>query len=181
MMTISEYARLYLENYYVLDETRNELRGFLEDIAKQSLSAIDAYIKDKKHPLIEFKSYLQKDGGHIEVYYHGAKPLDHLEHLDAWRFSIYYYDAMRTTELTEPTRCRIHGVTPQNRSKQISELRRVAKILDLPDPYTVTEIDLVDRPTDDVIRKIVSEYTSRYDVFIRLIEYLLNESESLPA
>ena len=164
--------------FYVLDETRNELKGYLEDIARQSLSAIDAYIKDKNHPFIDFKTYLQKDGSHIQVYYNGAKPLDHLEHLDAWRFSINYYDAMRTTELTGPTKCRIHSATPQNRSKQKSELRRISKMLDLPDLYMVTEIDLLDSPMADVIKKIVKEYTNRYDVFIRLIEYLIKENES---
>lgn len=177
-MALSESALMYLKNYFVLDETRNEVKTFLEEIAKRSVYSIEEYIKEKNHPLIEFKIYLQKDGSHIQVFYYGSKPLERLEHLDAWKFSIYYYDVMKTTDLSSSTKVKIHGVAPQNKSKQITELKRMSKHLGLPDPYSVTEIDLLDCPLDDVIIKIVNEFTDRYNNFITIIESLIEENKT---
>ena len=64
MMNISESERLYLKNYYLLEETLKETNRFLYDLATRFSSIIEEYNNHQTHSYVNFKTNLQKGGGY---------------------------------------------------------------------------------------------------------------------
>ena len=176
-MRITESSRLYLNNYYILEEARHEAHRFLEDIAIRFSEIVEEHINRQNSELIQFKKYVQKDGGHVQFYNNTTKPVAPLEQYGEWKYTLEYFDAMRASDLSSSTKCIVYASTPQNKNRQMIELQRMANMLKMPNPYEKTEIELVDKPVEDVINQLAKEFIDRYDNLIRLLEALIEESK----
>jgi len=175
-MEISENSRLYLANYYVLDQTRNETHKFLENIAVNFANLVNEHIKMQDRKPFIFKKHVQKDGGRVEIFLNVLSVPEKLAYLgDEIKFSLVYVDAIRSNEMTSPTKCIILGYSSKNNSKLVSEVGRISKLRNIKNPYEKIEIELIDNPVDDVINKIAKEFVTRHDNFIDILEILTKE------
>lgn len=175
-MEISESSKLYLKNYYVLDQARTEAHEFLERIVNQSANQFEEYLKDKNNGSVRFEKYVQKDGGSASFVFERKEPIPGLTSIDSWKFSINYIDAMRSDDLSSPTLCRIYCFAPKSHGKQISEINRMTNKLNLPDLFKPVEIDLLNAPQEDVISAIKNQFIDFYDQFIKLVTALIEEA-----
>lgn len=177
-MDINESSRIYLENYYVLEQTRNETNHFLENIAIRFSTLVEDEIRHENTDEISFRKYVQKDGGYVEFIFDNKKSIRHLESFDRWKYKIIYEDAMRKENLSSSTSCRVYGYSPQIYRQQISELKRMAKIMKLPDPYGSNEIDLLKAPVDEIVGELKNIFMDYHSNFLKIIEALIEEGRS---
>lgn len=177
-MEITDSSRTYLTNYYVLEQTRTETHRFLEEIAIRSLELVYDHIKPYNDQEIKFRKFIQKDGGYAEIKFERQEHLQFLEDIGSWKYTIAYRDAMRTEDLASPTHCRIYCYSPKSHSKQISELKRMAVKLKLPDPYGSKEIDLLNASVDEVVVQVANTFIDYYDNFMKIVEALIDEYSS---
>lgn len=174
-MEINESCRIYLNNYYVLEQTRNETNQFLEDIALRLAAAVEEEIKLKNTEEIRFHKYVQNGGGHVEFYYDNKDGMKDLEDIGRWKYTINYKDAMRKEDLSSSTKCVVYTYSPQAVGNQIKELQRMAQLLKLPDPYRTVEFDLLDTPPDELIIQLKNTFLEFHTNFLKIVEALKEE------
>lgn len=175
-MKISESSKLYLENYFVLEQARSDAHKYLEQLVTIMADEIDEYLEEQNTGEISFRKYIQKDGGHAQFTFERKKPLPDIELVDNWKFSIAYKDAMKTIQLATPTKCKIYCLTPKAYAKQNYELERIRLKLGMPDLFRVVEIDLLDAPVEEVVSTIKAQVIEFYDQFIQIIDELVKEN-----
>lgn len=176
-MNISESAQLYLKNYYVLDQTRKETHSYLEKIANQFSSLVDEHINITNHDLFDFRKYVQKDGGYVGFIAEYKTKVPELDYLGDLKFTIYYTDAMRNDALSSPTHYSVVGTSPKLSAKLIYEFQRVSKHLELPDPYTEIEGEILDKSFEDTFNQLAKSFIDRIDQIIQILEYLIKETQ----
>lgn len=174
-MGISESSRLYLENYYVLEQARIEAHSYLERIVTKMANEVEEYLKVPKNGEINFRKYIQKDGGYSEFTFDRKEPLPGIGSIDRWKFSIAYRDAMRSERISSPTKCKVYCYTPKSYGKQNYELERMTMKLGLPNIFRVEEIDLLDAPEDEVTSAIKAQIIEFYDQFVQTVDGLVQE------
>lgn len=178
-MELSEHSRHYLENYYLLEQTRNETHAFLGDISERLYALIDNHLKLKGDGVVTVEKYMQKDGGNIWFTLRTRDDAPELARMKDWKYSIVYNDAMRTQDLSDPTKGMIYGFTAKTSSAQIAEVRHAATILALEDPYRkATEIDLLDGPVDEVVDHLAKVFVGYYDDYVQIVHSLAEAPES---
>jgi hypothetical protein len=62
-MGLSESSKLYLQNYYLLDQARSEVHKYLEDILSRATNEFDEYLKNQTNDVLVFNKWVQKGGG----------------------------------------------------------------------------------------------------------------------
>lgn len=175
-MELSKSAKLYLENYFVLDVARSEAHNYLETIITKAVDQVDEHLKKQDNLDITFDKYIQKDGGHAGFVFERKTPMQGLESIDKWKFYMLYRDAMRTTMLSSSSKCKVYCEIPKSHTKLETELKRMSTELSLPDLIRVEEIDLTDKPQEDVISAIKNQFIDFYDQFIKLVTALIEEA-----
>lgn len=177
-MELTESCRHYLNNYYLLEQTRNETNTFLEEIAKRFSDLVEEHLKLKDNSIVEVGSWVQKGGGEVDFILTIREGVPNLEQLGDGKYSIVYRDAMRTTRLTDTTQCRIYGTTPKANSATIRELTRKARSLGLPDPYREVQVDLLGSPVDDVVDELARIFVGYFDDYLRIVQALSEEPKA---
>lgn len=177
-MEFSESSRLYLSNYFVLDQAREEAHGFLERIVTQTADEVYEYLNANGDGMIRFSKYVQREGGYAEFIFERKEPLPELKTIDRWKFSMVYRDAMRTENLTSSTKCKVYCFTPQSHARQKAEIKRMASKMNLPDLFEPVEIDLLNGPFDEVVTKINTQFVHFYENFIMIVNALIEEEKS---
>jgi hypothetical protein len=84
---------------------------------------------------------------------------------------------MRKEKLSSSTKCRVYGYSPQIYRHQISELRRMAKIMKLPEPYESNEIDLLKTPVDEIVGELKNIFMKYHSNFLKIVEALIEEAK----
>jgi hypothetical protein len=174
---LNESCQHYLTNYYLLEQTRNETNLFLEEIAQRFADLVEEHLKLKGNDLIDVGSWVQKGGGEVDFTMTIREGVSNLEQLGDGKYTIVYRDAMRTTRLSDTTKCRIYGTTPKANSATIRELTRKARSLDLPDPYREVLVDLLGSPVDDVVDEIARVFVNYFDDYARIVQALADEQK----
>ncbi len=178
-MGITESSRLYLENYYVLEQARTDAHIYLERIVTKMANEVEEYLKVPQNGEIYFSKYIQKDGGYSEFTFDRKEPLPDIGSIDRWKFSIAYRDAMRSELISSPTKCKVYCFTPKSYGKQNYELERMTMKLGLPDLFRVVEIDLLDIPEDEVASVIKTQIIEFYEQFVQIVDGLVQECNVL--
>lgn len=176
-MEISESSRLYLSNYYVLDQARQESQQYLERIVRQVTNEVEDYFNTRDDGEIHFRKYVQKDGGYAEFIFERKVPINGLETIDRWKFSIAYKDVMRTERLSSPTKCQIYCFAPQSHIKQNLEIKRMAIKLDFPDLFSPVEIELLNSSFEEVVDRIKSQFLDFHENFLKIVWGLIEEAK----
>ena len=176
-MGINESSRLYLENYYVLEQARTETHSYLERIVTKMANEVEEYLKVPQNGEISFTKYVQKDGGYSEFTFDRKEPLPDIKSIDKWKFSIAYRDAMRSEQISLSTNCKVYCFTPKSYGKQNYELERMTMKLGLTDLFRVVEINLLDAPEDEVISEIKAQIVEFYDQFVQIVDGLVQEGD----
>lgn len=177
-MTLDESARLYLADYYLLEQAREGAHRYLDEVAKRLSAAVSQELKMRGDLPVVFGEYVQKDGGYVSFYVKKMH-LPGLEQFGEWKYSARYADAMRTERLSDSTKCRIYGFTAKSNAAQAKALARAAEELGLPDPYRSEEFDLLSGPLDEVVDTLAAALTERLDNHIRAAEKLSQEVSGL--
>lgn len=177
-MGLSESSKLYLENYYLLDQARSEVHKYLEGILTKAADEFEEYLKNQTNDILVFKKYVQKDGGNAVFFLDRKDPIPGLEALDQWKFSIEYRDATRSVRISSPSKCKVFCSAPKNVAKQRYELNRMTNQLGLPDLFRVEEIDILTNPEDEVVTAIKEKFIEFYDQFVQTVEGLIKEGSS---
>lgn len=178
-MGLSESSKLYLQNYYLLDQARTEAHKYLEDILTRAANEFDEYLKNQTNDAMPFNKWVQKDGGNAEFFLNRKDPIPGLESIDRWKFSIVYRDATRSTRISSPTNCKVYCSAPKIAAKQNYELNRMTTKLGLPDLFRVEEIDLLNGSEDEVVTAITEKFIELYDQFVQTVDGLMSESPAL--
>lgn len=174
-MGLSESSKLYLQNYYLLDQARTEAHKYLEDILTRAANEFDEYLKNQTNDAMPFSKWVQKDGGNAEFFLNRKDPIPGLESIDRWKFSIVYRDATRSTRISSPTNCKVYCSAPKIAAKQNYELNRMTTKLGLPDLFRVEEIDLLNGSEDEVVTAITEKFIELYDQFVQTVDGLIRE------
>lgn len=174
-MGLSESSKLYLQNYYLLDQARTEVHKYLEDILTRAANEFDEYLKNQTNDALSFSKWVQRDGGNAEFILKRKDPIPGLKSVDQWKFSIVYRDATRSARISSPTKCKVYCFAPQNVAKQNYELNRMTTKLGLPDLFRVEEIDLLANPEDEVVTAIKEQFIEFYDQFVQTVDGLIRE------
>lgn len=174
-MGITESSRLYLENYYVLEQARTDAHIYLERIVTKMANEVEEYLQVPQNGEINFSKYVQKDGGYSEFIFDRKEPLPGIRTIDRWKFSIAYRDAMRSEPISSPTKCKVYCLSPKSYGKQNYELERMTVKLGLPDLFRVEEIDLMDALEDEVISAIKTQIIEFYNQFVQTVDALVEE------
>jgi hypothetical protein len=174
-MNINESNLIYLENYYILEQTRNEINHFLEDIAIRFSTLVDEDIKPYNTDEIIFNKYVQNGGGHVHFSFEKSKGIAYLENIEKWKYYIVYDDAMRKEDLSSSTKCRVCGYSPLSYRNQINELKRMAGNMRLHDPYESTEIDLLRGSSDETVGELRNIFMEYHSNFLKIVEALIEE------
>jgi hypothetical protein len=174
-MTLDESARLYLADYYLLEQARSGAHRYLEEIANRLAAAVRQELKTRTDLPVVFGEWLQKDGGHVSFYVNKLN-VPGLDPFGEWKYNVAYSDAMRTETLSESTKCRLYGFTAKSNAAQAKALERAAQQLGLPDPYLNEEFDLLAGPLEEVVETLALAFTERLDNHCRAVEKLSRES-----
>jgi len=174
-MTLDESARLYLADYYLLEQARSGAHRYLDELANRLAAAVRQELKTRTDLPVVFGEYVQKDGGDVRFYVSKLN-VSGLERFGDWKYSVVYSDAMRTERLSESTKCRIYGFTAKSNAAQSKALVRAAQELGLPDPYVNEEFDLLDGKLDEVVETLARAMTQRLDNHVQAVEKLSRES-----
>lgn len=174
-MKLDESARLYLADYYLLEQARSGAHRYLDEIANKLAAAVRQELKTRGDLSVTFGEYVQKDGGYVSFY---VKKIDlpGLDQFGEWKYSVVYSDAMRTERLSDPTKCRIYGFTAKSNAAQAKAVARVAQELGLPDPYLNEEYDLLGGTLDEVVDMLSRAFTERIDNHVQAVETLSRQS-----
>lgn len=178
-MGLSESSKLYLQNYYLLDQARTEAHKYLEDILTRAANEFDEYLKNQTNDVLSFSKWVQKDGGNAEFFLNRKDPIPGMESIDRWKFSIVYRDATRSVRISSPTKCKVFCSAPKIAAKQNYELNRMTTKLGLPDLFRVEEIDLLNGSEDEVVTAITEKFIELYDQFVQTVDGLMSESPAL--
>lgn len=176
-MEISESSRLYLSNYYVLDQAKQEAERYLERIIRQVTNEVEEYFNTRDDGEINFIKFVQKNGGYAEFLFERKGPIAGLDTIDRWKFAIAYIDVMRTERLTSPTKCRLYCFAPQSHVKQNLEIKRMAVKLDLPDLFSPIEMELLDSTFEEVVDQIKSQFLEFHENFLKIVWSLTEETK----
>lgn len=177
IVDLSESGSHYLANYYLLEQTREEVHRFLEGIAKDFSALVEEHLKLKSDGLLEFSPYVQKGGGYVEFGIKMRPDVVAPPEMKDWKYSIIYRDAMRTQKLSSSTEARVFGWTPKALSRQKDQVERVAKALELERmPYDEVTVDLANSPVDEVVDAIARLVVGYYDDYVRITQELLKET-----
>ena len=177
-MDISESAHLYLKSYYILEQARKDAHQYLEKIAQTFSSRLEERIKEINHPVFAFKTWVQKDGGRVEfiIEYKDGIRCPELEYLGKLKFSVVYTDAMRNESLSSSTQYVVTGFSPISSAHLTSEFKRVASLLNYPDPYSDTYGELMKDPFEDTVSRLVKIFFDRLSQAIQILEFLAKEN-----
>jgi len=178
-MDISESGQLYLKSYYILEQARKEAHQYLAKIAETFSSRVDERIKEIDHPTFGFRKYVQKDGGRVEFIaeYKDNIEVPELEDLGDLKYTIVYTDAMRNDSLSSSTSFVINAVSPKISAHLTSELKRVAIILNYPDPYSDTYGELMVDSFEDIVSQLTRAFLDRQSQVIQILEFLIKEKQ----
>lgn len=170
-MTIDESARLYLEDYYLLEQARTGAHRHLEAIVSGLSAALQEELRQRGETPIRFGTYMQKGGGYLEV---SVKKQDFpaLDKIGKWKYYICYRDATTTDKLSRTTKCRIFGWSPKSHSALRDDLEASAKSLGLPSPYLDEEFDLLGESVEDVVEALTAAVVLRMDSYTRMVQAL---------
>lgn len=174
-MTVDTSARLYLADYYLLEQARAGAHRYLDEVANRLAAAVRQELKTRSELPLVFGEYVQKDGGYVSFYVNKLN-LPGLDQFGEWKYSVVYSDAMRTERLSDPTKCRIYGFTAKSNAAQAKALVHAAHELGLPDPYLNEEFDLLSGTLDEVVDTLVRAFTERLDNHIQTVEKLSLEA-----
>lgn len=178
-MEITENGRLYIKNYYVLDQTRNEVHQYLENLANNFSNLVNENIKLQNNDPFIFKKYIKKGGGRVEIYLDVKKIPDEISYIgDKIKFNLIYSDVITSNNISSPTKCKIYGYSPKNNSKLISEVRRISTLNNIKNPYDELEMELVEKQFDDTTKMLAKEFISRHDAFIKIMNILIEEQNN---
>lgn len=173
-MTLEESARLYLADYYLLEEARDSANRFLKDIGQSLAASVREQLGQRVDSPVKWGEWVQKDGGALEFWV-DAQDIPELERLEPYKYSVVYRDAMRTGRLSDTTKCRIFGTSPKTSSAAAAEFQRMAKVLGLPDPYANSEFDLLDAPVDEVVDRLTEAFMVLVDGYVQVAQALAKE------
>lgn len=174
-MELSESSKIFLENYYLLEQARTEAHIYLERIVTEMANQVREYLKEKDDGVIHFNTYIQKGGGLASFIFERKEPIQKLDSIDRWKFSIEYLDCMRSEKISSPTKCKVFCNSPKSHGKQIFELNRMASKLGLPSLFRQVEIEMLDASEDEVVSAVKSQVIEFYDQFIEVVAGLMNE------
>ncbi len=177
-MELSQSSVLYLENYYLLDQARQESLDYLEKLLTRAVELSEEQMNALDTGLVRFGKYIQKDGGYAEFHFIRSEPLPELPTIERWKFAIVYRDVIRTDNLKSPTNCRMYCFTPQSYSAQIESIKKMASKLNVPDPYKDVEFSVIDLPFEEAVQQISTKFIEFKDNFLKIISGLIEEYQN---
>lgn len=169
---ISENCKIYLENYYVLEQTRDDLHRYLEHQAIELANEFAVYLKTVDNQKIEFKRFVQREGGYLEFTFDRKYPLEGIPSIDRWKFSIVYRDAMRADNISSSVKCKIYCFSPKSYGKQNYEIKRMNTKLNLPDLYREKEVNLLSEDPRAVVAEMKHQMIELYEQFMQIVTAL---------
>lgn len=167
-MTLDESARLYLVDYYLLEQAREGANQFLEHIAESLQEAVKEELSKREDDLVSWGSWMKKGGGVVEFWVE-EQGVSISPEMDAVKYTVAYRDAMETQRLTDTTKCRIYGSTPKSQAAQERTLKGMAATFKLPDPYRNEEYDLISSPAEEVVADLTRELVARMDEYAEIV------------
>ncbi|OQC00353.1 MAG: hypothetical protein BWX78_01225 [Firmicutes bacterium ADurb.Bin099] len=142
-MEISKSSKLYLENYYVLEQARTEAHQYLRKIIDE-VSEFENYVKENDSGDFRFTIWVRKDGGRIEFISEQEKPLPGISSVDKLNLYLIYLDALKEKNLSSSTKYVVSLYTPKTKYDiQNSKLQDMNTKLKLPDLFRSTEFELL--------------------------------------
>lgn len=175
-MELSEGGRRYLENYYLLEQTRNEIHAYLERLAERLAVVVEDHLNSRSDAVIRFHKWVQKGGGNVHFILAPKSDVPELSHIKSWTYNVGYNDAMRTQSLEQSTDGVVFGFTPKAKSRQQAEIRRTAEALGQPDPYRRFEVPLLENPLEDTASSIARVMIEYCEEFTRIVEAARNSA-----
>ena len=173
-MTLEESARLYLADYYLLEEARDSANRFLQDIGQSLAASVREQLGQRVDSPVKWGGWVQKEGGALEFWV-DEQDIPQLQRLEPYKYSVAYRDTMRTGRLSDTTKCRIYGSSPKSSAAAAAELKRMAKALGLPDPYADNEFDLLDGSVDEVVERLTEAFMALIDGYVQIAQALAKE------
>lgn len=165
-MQLDESARLYLVDYYLLDQARSDAHRYLEEIARQLAESLQGRMKQWDGGPITYTLEAAKGGGYVAIC---ARRQDDSPDFPA-KYYVIYRDAMTTPKLSNTTNCRVFGWSPKSQASQAAALQAVATRLGLPELYANQELDLLGAPIDEVVEVLASLFATMIDTYARTVQ-----------
>ncbi len=169
-MGISESSKLYLKNYYILEQARSETRDFLAEIAKELADRFDEYLTPRERSNYNVTKWIQNEGGRVQFSIAEKPGNGKFSHLGKLNFAIFYEDAIRVSNLKSPLECRIYGFSPVDCKRFETEVRRMAESMGLPDPYRVLQTNVLEKELDETVSLLLGQFIGRYEDIVRILD-----------
>lgn len=171
-MELSSSARVYLENYHVLEIARGECTQYLRGIIEESSEVVMGKYKSMNHPIFSLRRLIQSTGGYMELNFiphrAGTHPLT-----EDFKFYVSYKDVTYENGEMSPTACVISGFSPKKNSRTRTNVIETAAKLGIPDPYEKTTIDLLEKPYEETVANIARVLDERIAQFLKIAGALI--------
>jgi len=178
-MDVSKSGQKYLENYYILEQTRKEVHTYLEALASAFAERVEQRAFENNHPLFSITKTVQKGGGYVELNIAVRKgmKIKELDSLGEYKFYVFYKDAIRNDSFVSSTQYQINGFTPKANTKLSNEMKRVAGLLQFPNPFIEKTGEILEFDFDEMVNRITTTFNERLDRAILILEYLIKENK----
>lgn len=172
MSKISEAGKLYLEDYYILNEAKKEAGNYLDDVLKQVHNIVSDEIKSLDKPYLKWEIWVnQSTRGYMQIY---LVPQSEKEISKKSKISILYKDVRYTTELSNTSSVRISVWTSSEAKYFIKEVKKLSMNLMNKDIYKtkILPLDLNDsvQSAETISEYILDVYNSINLIIEELIE-----------
>lgn len=177
-MELSESSRHYLDNYFLLEQTRDDTNQFLIAILQRLAAEVARRFESKHDSVLAFEQWTLGGGGETGVLLKVREDLLPSGEMQGWKYYVNYRDAMKARDLTDPTHCVVWGSTPKANSAQTRSVSGMATPLGMADPYRVVDLPLLDAPVDDVVERLADLFDEYYDSYAGIAKALVERAGS---
>ncbi|MDI6711988.1 MAG: hypothetical protein QMD96_01985 [Anaerosomatales bacterium] len=178
-MDLSNSARHYLVNYFLMEQTRSEANQYLETIAKELAANVGRYVQENLSAILEFEGpWTTSGGGETGIVLTAPRAGGAPEGSHKWRYYVMYRDAMKTRDLLDPTHCLVWGETPKTLGAQKRQVEAAAEALGLPSPYRVEELPLLDASLEDTVKQVAAVFVGFMACYGQIVRSLIGDDSA---
>lgn len=172
-MKLSEGGKLYLNEYYILDEALNDVNDFLNEILDRVYKTLEMKIKSSESEAFTWNIYQNKSRrGYLEL---GIQSNKEIEEFGKAKIQIIYKDIRYAEDLSSTSGVKIQTWSPASMNNFISEVKSVSVDLFKKDIYENGFVYLNFDDSDKSAETIVEYILGKYEQVNKVIEVIENK------
>lgn len=170
-MKLSEGGKLYLNEYYLLDEALNDINDFFNEVLDRVYKTLDFKIKNNEAGIFDWNIYQNKSRrGYLEL---GVQANTENEAFGKAKIQIIYKDIRYAEDLSSTSAVKIQTWSPASLDNFIGEVKKISQDMFKKDIYendfVYLDFDDSDKSAETVVDYILRKY-EQVNQIIKVIE-----------